>query len=207
MSDVVIVDTGAGNTYSLIKALKYLGYSPCLSNDPLIVSKSRLLFLPGVGAFDTVMTRIKENNLDSAIHQALEISGSRIFGICLGMQLLCDGSSEGDGSTGLKLVDGFANRLESKEVKVPHVGFNSIVQERPSKLLNGINDSQSYYFLHSYAIGPQTSGDGVAKTIHGQTFTSVLEKDDKFFGTQFHPEKSNKAGLQLFENFLEDKFW
>ena len=204
MNNVVIIDTGAGNTYSLNKALKYLGHSPAISKDPSIISKSRLLFLPGVGAFDSVMRRMKENNLDDAIHQALEISGSRIFGICLGMQLLCEGSSEGVGSVGLKLVDGFANRLDATSVKVPHVGFNTLIREKPSRLLSGLNDSQSYYFLHSYAIGPQPSGNGVATTIHGQTFTSVVEKDDKYFGSQFHPEKSNKAGLQLFANFLKD---
>ncbi len=204
MNDVLIIDTGAANTYSLNKALKYLGYNASISNDPKVVSKSRLLFLPGVGAFDSVMKRIKENKLDVAIHHALEISGSRIFGICLGMQLLCEGSSEGDGSVGLKLVDGFANRLDATSVKVPHVGFNTIIREKPSRLLSGLNDSQSYYFLHSYAIGPQPSGNVVATTIHGQTFASVLEKDDKYFGTQFHPEKSNKAGLQLFANFLKD---
>ena len=207
MNDIVIIDTGAANTHSLNKALQYLGYYAPVSNDPSVVSKSRLLFLPGVGAFDSVMRRMKENHLDTAIQDALEISGSRIFGICLGMQILCEGSSEGDGSTGLKLVDGFANQLESITVKVPHVGFNTIVQERPSRLLSGVNDSQSYYFLHSYAIGPRTSESGVATTMHGQQFTSVLEKEDKYFGTQFHPEKSNKAGLQLFTNFLEDRFW
>ena len=200
----VIIDTGYANILSIKRAVEFLGFTPTVTNDPLEISKGEYLILPGVGAFEHVMKHIKNLQIDEAIKEALSNPISRILGICLGLQLLADSSEEGEYEPGLGLIEGVSKKISSiGEIKVPHVGFNSIVQTRDSLLLQEIPIDLNYYFVHSYALTPENTPSTVAITNYGQQITSVIEHESRIFGTQFHPEKSQKIGLKIISNFFK----
>jgi glutamine amidotransferase len=200
----IIIDTGYANILSIKRAVEFLGFTPIVTNDPLEISKAEYLILPGVGAFEHVMKHIKNSQIDEAIKEALSNPISRILGICLGLQLLANSSEEGEYEPGLGLIEGVSKKISSfGEIKVPHVGFNSIVQIRDSLLLQEIPIDFNYYFLHSYALTPENTPSTVATTNYGQQITSVIEHESRIFGTQFHPEKSQKIGLKIISNFFK----
>jgi glutamine amidotransferase len=200
----IIIDTGYANILSIKRAVEFLGFTPIVTSDPLEISKAEYLILPGVGAFEHVMKHIKNSQIDEAIKEALSNPISRILGICLGLQLLANSSEEGEYEPGLGLIEGVSKKISSfGEIKVPHVGFNSIVQIRDSLLLQEIPIDFNYYFLHSYALTPENTPSTVATTNYGQQITSVIEHESRIFGTQFHPEKSQKIGLKIISNFFK----
>jgi len=200
----LIIDTGYANVKSVRKALEFLGYTPSVTSNPVEICKGTSLILPGVGSFDQVIRNLREKKIDSAIYEALTKPDSKILGICLGLQLLSKSSTEGTPQNGLGLIDGDCKKLEiSKGLKIPHVGFNTVVRTRESKLLIGIPENFSFYFLHSYYLQYETTPSTVATSAYGNHFTAVIEFENRIFGTQFHPEKSQKIGLKIFSNFLE----
>ena len=201
---VTIVDYGMGNIRSLEAAIRYLGYECRVSADYKTISKSESLILPGVGAFPSAMKAIEKGGLDSAIQEAVLGGKSKILGICLGMQLLADSSSEGGGSLGLGVITGTVERFTaetSASLPVPHIGFNSVRAPEGSVLFGGLAPATDFYFVHSFRMPLVHSGAMLATCTYGETFVAAFESGN-VFGTQFHPEKSQSNGLRLMQNFL-----
>ncbi len=202
--EVVIIDYGMGNLWSVASAVKFLGYTPVISADPSMISAAETLILPGVGSFRRAMQTIQNQSIDKAIFESLEKTQTKILGICLGMQLLGVSSTEDALTDGLSLVKNTVTKLISSDetpVKIPHVGFNSVQMPKKSKLFDQISIDASFYFVHSYAMQILDDSNKYATALHGQKFVAAIESG-QVFGTQFHPEKSQKNGLKVLENFL-----
>jgi glutamine amidotransferase len=198
---IALVDYGAGNLTSVRKALTALGADYLVPSTPSACQNAKGIIVPGVGHFGATA------RLDDSWRRAISDSvraGVPLFGICVGMQWLFDGSDEAPGVPGLGLIAGRITRLEgdpARRLKVPHVGWNSLDFTGPSaRLLQGLASGAQVYFTHSYA-APVTP-ECAASTTHANTFSSVVERGN-VFGVQFHPEKSSDAGLQILRNFLE----
>lgn len=203
--EVVIIDYGMGNLWSVASAVKYLGYEPQISNDFQIISSAKLLILPGVGSFRRAMETIKSTQIDKAINVALVNKQTKILGICLGMQLLGKSSTEDGLTEGLGLVKNEITQLKSlgaNPVKIPHVGFQKVELNEKMNLFQNVNADDYFYFVHSYSMNTLKDDSRYATVDHGQKFAAAIESG-QVFGTQFHPEKSQKAGLKLLENFLK----
>ena len=197
---IALVDYGAGNLTSVRKALTALGADFTVPSTPEDCRRARALIVPGVGHFGAT-TRLDAQWRD-AIGSAAA-SGTPLFGICVGMQWLFEGSDEAPEATGLGAIAGRITRLDGnadQRLKVPHVGWNSLEFRGQARLLRGLATGAQVYFTHSYA-APVTA-ECVASTTHANTFSSVVERDN-IFGVQFHPEKSGEAGLTILRNFLE----
>jgi glutamine amidotransferase len=197
---IALVDYGAGNLTSVRKALSALGAEFMTPDAPAQLKGARAVIVPGVGHF--AATRALDEPWRTAIGDSAR-QGTPLFGICVGMQWLFEGSDEAPGVAGLGVMKGQIARLEGnaeKRLKVPHVGWNALDFTRSARLLQGLDSGAQVYFTHSYA-APVTS-ECVAATTHANTFASAVERDN-IFGVQFHPEKSGDAGLQILRNFLD----
>jgi len=197
-----------GNLWSVASAIKFLGADPVVSHDPIEIANSNCLVLPGVGSFRRAMETIKTNKYDQAIAEALTNSKTKLLGICLGMQLLGASSTEDGVTTGLGLVPNLVTRFSSNndiKIKVPHIGFSEVKSPKNSSLFANIPDNSCFYFVHSYFMeiaNYDVTKSHVAIATHGTDFVAAIESG-RICGTQFHPEKSQKSGLQLMRNFLE----
>lgn len=190
---IAIIDYGAGNVQSVLFALERLGYSGIVTaNKELIESADKVIF-PGVGEASSAMKMIREKQLDEIIKNLKQ----PVLGICLGMQLLCKSSEEGN-ATGIGIFDIEIKRF-SNELKVPQMGWNTITNLK-SKLFNTIKDEEFMYLVHSYYA--PVNDYAIATTNYGLHYASAIQKDN-FYGVQFHPEKSGSAGEQILKNFLE----
>jgi imidazole glycerol-phosphate synthase subunit HisH len=195
---IAILDYGMGNLRSVEKALEHVGVTATISNDAGEVRAADGVILPGVGAFPRAMERIRELGLDELIAERRG-EGIPILGICLGLQLLFESSTELGGSGGLGLLDGPVAELEAEGLKVPHIGWEAVRWEQESRLTEGIPSETPFYFVHSFA--PRPSGEELLGTaVYGKRFACAAERDN-VFGVQFHPEKSSSAGLRLLSNF------
>lgn len=206
--ETAIVDYGMGNLRSVQKAFEHLGVAAQITQDPAQVSRARRVVLPGVGAFGAAMSNLDSFGLTATVRNAA-LSGKPFLGICLGMQLLLSESEELGVFGGLDVVRGrvvkFPQTQDSKkldmDLKVPHMGWNTLEIRKASPVLAGIPSGASVYFVHSYYAVP--SEDVVAATTqHGVEFCSVIQKGN-VFATQFHPEKSGAVGLRILRNFAE----
>ena len=201
-SEVLIVDYGMGNIRSLGAAVEHLGRKVVVSGEPREIESAEVVMLPGVGSFPAAMKIIDDRGLGEAIRSGVREGRSKLLGICLGMQLLMDASSEGDGAAGLGLVGGWVERFpEQLDLPVPHIGFNSVRAPSGSVLLEGLGAETDFYFVHSYraiSAGPEAL---VATSLYGDHFVAAIESGN-VYGTQFHPEKSQTNGLRLLANFL-----
>ena len=192
-----------GNVGSIRNMLKRLGARASVPSSPAEIENAARLILPGVGAFDTGMQHLEESGFLQALHEHALVRGTPILGICLGMQLLMRGSEEGV-RPGLGWIPGAVVRLPedpAAQLKVPHMGWNSIVPRRSDTVLQGL-DGARFYFVHSYYVVCDREDDVLAWTQHGVRFASVLQRGT-IVGTQFHPEKSHTYGMRLLKNFLE----
>jgi glutamine amidotransferase len=199
MRDLVLVDYGAGNMRSVVKAFAHLGYAPHVTADPADVAEARALVLPGVGAAGQIMRSLRELELDEAIRDYIG-SGRPYLGVCMGMQVLMDWSDEDGGQPCLGIFPGKVQRLDVP-LKVPHMGWNAVCQRIAHPMWNGIPDESYFYFVHSYVVGAAEEIQA-GLTEYGVRFPSALARDN-VFGTQFHPEKSGNVGLRLYENFVQ----
>lgn len=200
--EVLIIDYGMGNIYSLHNALKYLGAKVRISDDPTKISKSKIIMLPGVGSFKKAMQQIRKKRIDEAIYMANE-KGSFIFGICLGMQLFGISSNEDGLTKGLGFISNKVEKFSTKETKnkkIPHVGFNEVKYDKNNKLFKG-STNNDYYFVHSYRMLQGKLSSNISTTMYGVKFLSSFHHEN-LFATQFHPEKSQENGLKLLNNFL-----
>jgi len=206
---IAIIDYGMGNIHSVNKALQLYGAETIVTNDPGEISKSEKIVLPGVGAFDDAMHELTGRGLVSAIKKEIK-SGKPLLGICLGMQLLFEESQEAKKAKGLSILKGTVRKFkETNGLKVPHMGWNQLKKSQSHKvtkshecpLLKNVPDGSYVYFCHSYYPRPLDKSTVAAVTDYGIDFTSVVWKDN-VYGVQFHPEKSQKIGLKIIENFL-----
>lgn len=195
---ICILDYGMGNLRSVEKALEHVGATATIANDPETVEAADGMVLPGVGAFPRAMERVRELGLDELIAERRD-AGVPILGICLGLQLLFESTTELGGATGIGLLPGGVAELEADGLKVPHIGWSPVRWERESRLTDGIESETPFYFVHSFAPRPQAA-DLLGSAAYGARFACAAERDN-VFGVQFHPEKSSAAGLRLLSNF------
>jgi imidazole glycerol-phosphate synthase subunit HisH len=195
---IAILDYGMGNLRSVEKALEHVGVTASITNDASEVRAADGVVLPGVGAFPRVMERIRELGLDQLIAERRD-EGVPILGICLGLQLLFESSTELGGADGLGLLEGPVAELEADGLKVPHIGWEPVRWERESRLAEGIPSETPFYFVHSFAPRPNQE-DLLGSATYGARFACAAERGN-VFGVQFHPEKSSAAGLRLLSNF------
>ena len=200
MTQVVVIDYGMGNLHSVSKALEAVSVSETItvSSDLEVIKKSDKLVFPGVGAIKDCMEAFSVDLKETVLEEAKR---KPTLAICVGMQMLLESSEENDGVEGLSILDGTVTKIQSsKEIKVPHMGWNQVKFLKDHPLLKNIDDSSFFYFVHSYCC--LSSKDALTETTHGERFISSLAKDN-IFAVQFHPEKSQTAGLELYKNFLD----
>lgn len=199
-----IVSCGIGNITSVGNALHRVGAAWALVETPSDVARFRKVILPGVGAFGPAMSRLREAGLDRALVEGVRGAGTHLLGICLGMQLLFETSTEHGVHAGLGLVPGTVELLgqDDPALRVPHIGWNSVVPAASSRLLAGCGPSPDFYFVHSYACHAADRATVGGTCEYGGAFDAVVESGP-VFGCQFHPEKSQRPGLQVLKNFSE----
>ncbi len=190
---IVIIDYGAGNIQSIKFAFQRLGYEAVLSSNANEIREADKVIFPGVGEASSAMKKLRESKLDLIIPELKQ----PVLGICLGMQLMCHSSEEGN-TQGLGIFDVDVLRFSS-EVKVPQIGWNQINQLK-SDLFKGVRENEHIYLVHSFYA--PICKETIAQTEYGIAYSAALQKDN-FYGTQFHPEKSSDAGEQILRNFLE----
>lgn len=203
---VAIVDYGMGNLGSVGRALTELGVQPLIADRPERLSEASHIVLPGVGSFADGMVHLSQSGMTGAIRSKVA-SGKPLLGICLGMQLLASRGTEGGSNDGLGLIPGEVLRLDELgcSLRIPHVGWNNISMRAGSEsLFSGIPNGTDFYFVHSFAFKAEAGEDVLAYTEYGIPLVAAI-KHRHVFGTQFHPEKSSKAGFRLLKNFIEFK--
>ncbi len=201
---ITIIDYGMGNLRSVQKAFEKFCSNVVVSASANDILKADKIVLPGVGAFKTAMDELKKRGLIDPIKESIE-KGRPFLGICLGLQLLFSESEEGGRIKGLDVIKGKVKRFKHKDgLKIPHMGWNQIRttnDERRTTILDGVTDGSYMYFVHSYYVAPKDKDVILCETDYGRNFTSGVYKDN-VYGFQFHPEKSQSAGLKIVENFV-----
>ncbi len=202
---IAIIDYDMGNLRSVEKGFERIGATAVVTRDPAVIRDSTHVVLPGVGAFRDCMRNLERYGLIEPIIKAIE-SGKPFLGICLGLQLLFEESEEFGTHRGLGVIKGRVVRfpshmkVEDEELKVPHMGWNDISIKKPSPFLKDIESGEFFYFVHSYYCVPEDESVTLTTTFYGLEFTSSICRDN-IIACQFHPEKSQKKGLKLLENF------
>jgi imidazole glycerol-phosphate synthase subunit HisH len=197
--NVAVIDYDAGNTLSVTRALEKVGASVDLTSDPERVARADAVVLPGVGAFGDCVGKLKERGMDGACREAYG-SGKPFLGVCVGLQVLFEGSAESPGVEGLGILPGKVVRFEAGELKVPHMGWNEFRVARSHPLFEGL-DGEAFYFVHSYYPEPAEQSHVLGTSEYGGEFCAAAGRDN-LAAVQFHPEKSSRAGLRLYENFV-----
>ena len=190
---IAIADYGMGNRRSVEKALAHVGAESHITADHDAIRAADAVILPGVGAFPEAMRNLRRTGLDAVLQELTQ----PLLGICLGMQLLFESSTEHEGAEGLGILPGTVTRLDSP--RLPHIGWNLVSFQRESVLAQGM-DAAAFYHVHSFACRPADPRDVVGTSEYGERFVSVVERGN-VMATQFHPEKSSRDGLRLLRNF------
>lgn len=198
---IAIIDYGMGNIHSVSKALSLSGADTLVTDSPQDLKQCEKVVLPGVGAFDDAMARLKEAGLDDALKKAIA-EEKPFLGICLGMQLLFNQSQEARIHKGLGIISGTVKRFDNSSLKVPHIGWNQLQNiSSDCLLLQGVAQGSFVYFCHSYYPQPADASVAAAKCQYGPDFAAVIWQKN-IYGVQFHPEKSQETGLKLLKNFV-----
>ena len=199
---VAIIDYDAGNIKSVQKAIEYLGEDVVITREPEVILNASHVILPGVGAFGDAMEKLHKYNLVDVIKEAVERK-IPFLGICLGLQLLFEKSDESPGVEGLGILKGEIKRIPEKDdLKIPHIGWNSLSYPNKGRLYNDILEESYVYFVHSYYLEAKDKEIVVATTEYGTNIHASVEQEN-VFACQFHPEKSSSVGLKILENFLK----
>lgn len=199
---IAIVDYDAGNLKSVEKALKFLGQESVVTRERKEILAADKVILPGVGAFGVAMDNLKKYELDKVLKEVVE-KKTPFLGICLGLQLLFEGSEESNGVEGLHILDGEIVKIpEEPGLKIPHIGWNSLKLQNDGRLFRGISQEAFVYFVHSYYLKAREESIVKATTEYGVTIHASVEKEN-VFACQFHPEKSSSVGLKILENFAK----
>ena len=205
---IAIVDYGMGNLASVSKAFAFVGGRARVTSDPSAVAKAKAVVFPGVGAFGEAMAELKKRRLVDPIIGSIR-DGTPFLGLCLGLQLLFSSSEESPGVKGLGVLPGRVRKFPARAgLKVPHMGWNQLeiasASPRNDGLLQGVPEGAFMYFVHSFFAAPESPDMVVATTAYGRRFPSVISNGGRLWATQFHPEKSQKWGLRILKNFLNE---
>tara|TARA_R110001592_G_scaffold119404_1_gene322408 strand:- start:7884 stop:8516 length:633 start_codon:yes stop_codon:yes gene_type:complete len=203
--NIVIIDYGMGNIGSISNMIRYLGGKATVSSEIDVIQAADKLILPGVGNFDKAMNNINSLGLYDVIRDMALVRKIPFLGICLGMQIMCNSSEEGE-LKGLSLIDASVKKFpftKGSPLKVPHMGWNKIKIEKGSRVLEHLDDNSRFYFVHSYYVQCDKPDDILSLTNYGLSFVSSFQSEN-LIGVQFHPEKSHKFGISLFKSFLEN---
>ena len=206
---IAIIDYGVGNLYSVEKALQAVGGEVKLTSEAIDLKRAEKLVLPGVGAFGDCMKNLEATGLIPTLLEQI-LMHKPLLGICVGLQILFERSEESPNVKGLSVFKGEIKKIRAGDLKIPHMGWNSLTIGRKnnlvkfgaSKLLAGLNDKPYFYFVHSYHAVPSNENLVTATTDYGENVTAAVELG-KVFATQFHPEKSGDVGLRVLKNFVE----
>lgn len=199
--DVVVVDIGISNIASVTNSLVELGFAPLVTGDPKGIESAQRVILPGNGSFRIASERLSTKGWVTALREFAE-SKRPLLGICLGMHLLASSGEEDGVSEGLGLIPGVSRRLLAGDLRLPHVGWNTVDQLKSHFVFEGIKDGRDFYFSHSFALEPSSKNLIIGTTDYGNTFASVVSSQN-VVGVQFHPEKSQKNGLKLLSQFMK----
>jgi imidazole glycerol-phosphate synthase subunit HisH len=197
---VAILNYGMGNLRSAAMAFEHVGASVEVTSDHDAVRAAHAVVLPGVGAFPKAMEAVRRLGLDELVRERVE-AGVPVLGICLGMQLLFESSTELGGASGIGLVTGAVEPLDAAGLKVPQIGWNEVEWRPEKQLATGLGERAAMYHVHSYAVKPEDPEVIAGTATYGTEFVSAIERGN-LFGVQFHPEKSSRDGLQLLRNFV-----
>ena len=201
---IIIIDYKVGNIGSIINMIKKTGYKAKLSDNREEILLAEKLILPGVGAFDEGMEKLNKSGLIPILIDKVINQKTPVLSICLGMQLLTEKSEEGN-LPGLGWIKGETKKFKFKEednLRVPHMGWNTVHPMKTNSIFRGLEDNPRFYFVHSFYVDCHDSNDVLGITNYGHDFASAIEKEN-IFGVQFHPEKSHRFGMKLLKNFIE----
>jgi len=201
---VAIINFNSGNLHSIKKSVTDLGYEAFICHDSTNLKNSDKIILPGVGSFHNAMIHLQKFGFVDSLNELVIKKKVPILGVCLGMQLLCNSSTERKFSKGLSFVDAEVVDLKDTgcKLKLPHIGWNNIRIKKKNKVLQEIPDNSDFYFVHNFIVKSNNSQLVVATTEYGINFVSMIQKNN-IYGVQFHPEKSSNLGFKLIKNFLE----
>ena len=201
MMKIAIIDYGMGNLHSAAKALEKVGAQVTVTRDPELVRQADKVILPGVGAFGDCMKNLNERGLAPVIHEVIA-AGKPFLGICVGLQMLFEGSEEDPGIAGLGIFKGLVRKIVAPGLKVPHMGWNSLALQAASPLFQGLPPAAYVYFVHSFHAVPTDESCITAVTDYGGQVTAAVGRG-LVQAVQFHPEKSSAVGLKILANFKE----
>ena len=200
---VAIINYGTGNIRSLYNSLKKIQIDAEIITDPETLCQFDKVFLPGVGSYKDAIKKIKNIGWDKAIKNFSSNQNKSLFGICVGMQILSTCGYEHGKSNGLDIINGEVLKMDvhGYDLKLPHIGWNNIKILNKNLITENLNNEDNFYFVNSYSFKIVNSNELIATTLYGIEFTSIVNKQN-IYGTQFHPEKSSKAGMQILKNFI-----
>lgn len=204
MKNIVVINYGGGNSRSVCNALDYFNCNYTFTSNIDLIKNSTHIILPGVGSYQGLMNALKKNNLLETLNNEVILNKKYYLGICVGMQILSEFGNEFGNHKGLGWIKGQTKKLEVEnfDLTLPHVGWNELKFEKgKSKIFAEHYENKSFYFVHSYYLEPSEKVDFIGVSYYGQKFTSVIEKDN-IFGIQFHPEKSQKFGIEILNTFV-----
>jgi imidazole glycerol-phosphate synthase subunit HisH len=198
---IALIDYGMGNIRSIKNALLHIGdFQIDVTDNPEMIQAANCIILPGVGAFPDAMKNLRDRNLIGLLNDQVLTKKKPLLGICLGMQLLFSSSTEGGDNKGLDWIPGVVERIDLKNYRVPHVGWNDLHLQQSSSIFENLGYDKNFYFVHSYHVA--CPGKFVSATFeYGQEFTAAVQKDN-IIGMQFHPEKSQQNGMQVLKQFI-----
>lgn len=201
---LAIIDYGMGNLRSVINAFTELGSLPFIAGTPDELHRADAIVLPGVGAFTDGINNLKHGGLIEAMEEEIRINKKPFLGICLGMQLLSGTGTEYGKCSGFNWIPGTVVRIDAKgsPLRIPHIGWNEVSFDKNSRLFAGLESPRDFYFLHSYIFVPDNNTIISGRCVYGGEFAAAIESGN-IYATQFHPEKSHRAGLAVLKNFLD----